>query len=179
MNDLMMELRTEANWINSSDIPDFIVSLWGCYLMTNYIFLLLFLGQYIYSKASKFNSACVGWQSQLRVTFFSPFISCGSSLDIGYVNKAVTIDSFILFYVNWKWKGPATSFRHSRSFAAACMGGKLAFSSFPPPWRVRGKLASCSFTAAPTAGKTAFSRFPPLREEEKWQLQFYRRSHRR
>ena len=34
--------------------------------------------------------------------FFSPFISCGSSLDMGK-RKNGTIDSFILFYVNWKW----------------------------------------------------------------------------
>ena len=62
--------------------------------------------------------------------------------------KNGTIGSFISFYVNWKWKGRATSFGHSRSITAACMGGKLAFSSFPP-----------------------------LGEEEKWQLELYRRFH--
>ncbi|XXG82002.1 hypothetical protein AAC387_Pa10g0025 [Persea americana] len=41
------------------------------------------------------------------------------------------------------------------------------------------KSGSCSFTAPPTGGKTAFFSFPPLREEENWQLQLYRRSHRR
>ena len=44
----------------------------------------------------------------------------------------ITIDSFILFYVNRKWKGPATLFGHPCSFTAACMGGKLVFSRFPP-----------------------------------------------
>ena len=48
--------------------------------------------------------------------------------------KNGTVDSFILFYVSCKWKGLVTVFVHSRSFTAACMGGKLAFSSFPPLW---------------------------------------------
>ena len=55
-------------------------------------------------------------------------------------------DSLILFCVNWKWKGLATVSGYLRSFTAACMGGKLAFSGFPPLW-----------------------------EEENWQLQLYRR----
>jgi len=41
-------------------------------------------------------------------------------------------DSLILFCVNWKWKGLATVSGYLRSFTAACMGGKLAFSGFPP-----------------------------------------------
>ena len=36
------------------------------------------------------------------------------------------------FVVNWKWKGLATLFGNSRSFTAACMGGRIAFFSFPP-----------------------------------------------
>ena len=131
-----------------SDIPDFIVSLWGCYLMTIYIFLLLFLGQYIRSKASKSNSACVSWRSPL-VWLFSLHWYLTGVHSISATGKNGTIDSFILFYVNWKWKGLATSLGHSRSITAACMGGKLAFSSFPPLW-----------------------------EEEKWQSQLYRLFHR-
>ena len=130
-----------------SGIPDFIVSLWGCYLMTIYIFLLLFLGQYIRSKASKSNSACVSWRSPL-VWLFSLHWYLTGVHSISATGKNGTIDSFISFYVNWKWKGRATSFGHSRSITAACMGGKLAFSSFPP-----------------------------LGEEEKWQLELYRRFH--
>ena len=129
------------------DIPDFSVSLWGCYLMTIYIFLLLFLGKYICSKASKSNSACVGWRSPL-VWLFCLHSSLTGVHSISTTGKNGTIDSFISFYVNWKWKGRATSFGHSRSITAACMGGKLAFSSFPP-----------------------------LGEEEKWQLELYRRFH--
>ena len=131
------------------DIPDFSVSLWGCYLMTIYIFLLLFLGQYICSKASKSNSACVGWRSPLVWLFCLHSYLTGVH-SISATGKNGTIDSFILFYVNWKWKGLVTSFRHSRSITAAWMGGKLAFSSFPP-----------------------------LGEEEKWLLLLYRRFHRR
>ena len=43
----------------------------------------------------------------------------------------------------------------------------------------RRKSGSCSFTAAFMGGKTAFSSFPPLWEEESWHFQLYRRSHRR
>ena len=65
------------------------------------------------------------------VIFFSPFISYGGVHSILATRKNGATDSFIFLYVRWKWKGPATSFGHSRSFTAACMGGKLAFSSFP------------------------------------------------
>ena len=54
------------------------------------------------------------------------------------------------FMLIWKWMGLAALFGHSRSLTAACVGGKLAFSSFPPKW-----------------------------EEENRQMQLYRRSHRR
>ena len=84
------------------------------------------------------------------VIFSSPFISYGGVHSILATRKNGATDSFIFLYVRWKWKGPATSFGHSRSFTAAWMGGKLAFSSFPQLW-----------------------------EEEKRQLLLYRRSHRR
>ena len=64
--------------------------------------------------------------------------------------KNGTTHSFNLFYVNWKLKGLAALFGHTRSFTAACIGGKLAFSGFPP-----------------------------LLEEEIWKLLLYRRSRRR
>ncbi|XXG57902.1 hypothetical protein AAC387_Pa04g0345 [Persea americana] len=43
----------------------------------------------------------------------------------------------------------------------------------------RRKTGSCTITAALIGGKAAFSSIPPLRGEENWQLQLYRRSHRR
>ena len=145
--------------------------------MTIYIFLLLFLGQYIYSKASKFNSACVSWQSPLVWFFCLHSYHAGvHSISATWKKRNYWFFHFILCQL--EMERPATSFGHSRSFTAACMGGKLAFSSFPPLQRVR-KACRGSFTAAPTGGKTAFSSFPPLREEENWQLQLYRRSHRR
>ena len=145
--------------------------------MTIYIFLLLFLGQYIYSKASKFNSACVSWQSQL-VWFFSLHSYHAGVHSISATRKTELLILSFYFMSIGNGKAAATSFGHSRSFTAACMGGKLAFSSFPP-LAERRKSGSCSFTAALTGGKTAFSSFPPLWEEENWQLQLYRRSHRR
>ena len=46
--------------------------------------------------------------------------------------KNGTTDTLVLCYVNWKWKDLAALIGHSRGFTAACMGGKLAFSGFPP-----------------------------------------------
>ncbi|XXG57579.1 hypothetical protein AAC387_Pa04g0032 [Persea americana] len=43
----------------------------------------------------------------------------------------------------------------------------------------RRKTGSWTFTAALIGGKAAIASFPPLRGEENWQLQLYRRSHRR
>ncbi|XXG57652.1 hypothetical protein AAC387_Pa04g0099 [Persea americana] len=43
----------------------------------------------------------------------------------------------------------------------------------------RRKTGSWTFTAALIVGKAAIASFPPLRGEENWQLQLYRRSHRR
>ncbi|XXG57666.1 hypothetical protein AAC387_Pa04g0125 [Persea americana] len=43
----------------------------------------------------------------------------------------------------------------------------------------RRKTGSWTFTAALIGGKAAIATFPPLRGEENWQLQLYRRSHRR
>ena len=40
----------------------------------------------------------------------------------------------------------------------------------------RRKAGICSYTAASIGGKDAFSRFPPLGEEENWHPQLYRRS---
>ena len=105
--------------------------------------------------------------------------------------KYRTIDSFISFYVNRKRRGPATFLVHSRGFTAACNGGRLSFSSFPPLWEeeiwqlqlyrcshwrkscissfppVRGrKSGNGSFTAVPIGGKAAISSLPPLWEEE-------------
>ena len=173
--------------------------------MAIYIFLLLFLGQYIYSKASRFNSACVSWQSQLVWIFFSPFISYGGVHSTSATRKNGTLDSFILFYVRWKWRGLATSFGQSRGFTAACMVGKLAFSGFPPLWEDEkrqlllyrrshrryncvfqfstalrgGKPAVAALPPLSSAVSTAISSFPPLWEEANWQLQLYRLSHRR
>ena len=68
-----------------------------------------------------------------------------------------------LFYVNWRWKGPAALFGQSRCFTAACMGGKLAFSSFPP---LRGEETGIrSFTAVLIGGNVDFPVF--LRSERR------------
>ena len=75
--------------------------------------------------------------------------------------KDGTIGSFILFYVNWKRKGLATAFGHSRSFTAAVIGGKLHFPVFLRS--ERRKTGNCSFAAAPIGGKVDFPVF--LRSE--------------
>ena len=77
--------------------------------------------------------------------------------------KDGTIGSFILFYVNWKRKGLATAFGHSRSFTAALIGGKLDFPVFLRS--ERRKTGNCSFTAALIGGKVDFPVF--LRSERR------------
>ena len=65
--------------------------------------------------------------------------------------KNGVIDSFILFYVNWKWKGLATIFGHSRSITAALRGGKLETAALPPlPSAVKSIF---QFSSAPRGGK--------------------------
>ncbi|XXG49890.1 hypothetical protein AAC387_Pa02g3940 [Persea americana] len=71
--------------------------------------------------------------------------------------KDGTIGSFILFYVNWKRKGHATAFGHSRSFNAALIGGKMDFPVFLRS--ERRKTGNCSFTAVPIDGKVDFPVF--------------------
>ena len=65
--------------------------------------------------------------------------------------KDGTIGTFILFHVNWKRKGLATAFGHSRSFTAALIGAKLDFPVFLRS--ERRKTGNCSFTAALIGGK--------------------------
>ncbi|XXG50022.1 hypothetical protein AAC387_Pa02g4072 [Persea americana] len=68
--------------------------------------------------------------------------------------KDGAIGSFILFYVNWKRKGLAAAFGHSRSFTAALIGGKLDSPVFLRS--ERRKTGNCSFTAVPVGGKVDF-----------------------
>ena len=151
--------------------------------MTIYIFLLLFMGQHIYSKASTLNSARVRCQSQPVWSF--PLHSYHMGVhSISATTKNGSIDSFILFYVNWKWKGLAASFGHWRGFTAACMGGKLAFPSIPPLWeeenrqlhlyRRSHRRQSCIFqlSSAPRGGKLAVAALPLLSSAVKLAFQF-------
>ena len=146
--------------------------------MAIYIFLLLFPGPYICSKASKFNSACASSQGQLVWFFFlSIHILRWSSLDIG-CNKKRNLWFFNFILCQSELERPCDFIRtltqlyrrsHRRyncvfRFSTALRGGKLAVAALPP-------LSS--------AVSTAISSFPPLWEEANWQLQLYRLSHRR
>ncbi|XXG49895.1 hypothetical protein AAC387_Pa02g3947 [Persea americana] len=71
--------------------------------------------------------------------------------------KDGTIGSFILFYVNWKRKGLAAAFGHSRSFTAALIGGKLDSPVFP--CSEGRKSGNCSFTAVPIGSEVDFPVF--------------------
>jgi len=83
------------------------------------------------------------------VIFFSPLISYGSSLDIGYKKKR-NCRFFHFILCQLEMERPCGIVRTLAQLTAACMGGRLELSSSPPLW-----------------------------EEEKRQLQLYRRSHRR
>ncbi|XXG57814.1 hypothetical protein AAC387_Pa04g0258 [Persea americana] len=63
------------------------------------------------------------------------------------------------------------------TFTAALIGGKAAIASFPP---LRGEENwQLQLYRRSHRRYSRLSSFPPLREEESWQLQVYRRSHRR
>ncbi|XXG50005.1 hypothetical protein AAC387_Pa02g4055 [Persea americana] len=80
--------------------------------------------------------------------------------------KDGAIGSFILFYVNWKRKGLAAAFGHSRSFTAALIGGKLDSPVFLRS--ERRKAGNCSFTAVPIGGKVDFPAFLLFLGEENY-----------
>ena len=100
--------------------------------MTIYIYLLLFPGKYLYIQKPRNSIQHVPISKVGLRDFFSLNSYHTGVQKIWGTRKNGIIDSVILFYVNWKWKGLATLFGHLRSFTAACTGGKLAFSGFPP-----------------------------------------------
>ena len=130
-------------------------------------------GAVFYSEAEKFNSTWVSSQSQLL--WFSSLHSYHMGVHkIWATRKNGTTDTLVLCYVNWKWKGLAALIGHSRGFTAACMGGKLAFSGFPPLWEEKtGKIAALpllssavnrtfQFSSPPRGGKLAVAALPLL-----------------
>ena len=177
MKDLRMELRTEANCINRV-ISRILLFHYGDVIWWPFIYFSFYFWGSIYTQKPR-NS--IQHVSADRVSSCDFFLSIHIMREFTryrlHGKTELLILSFYFMSIG-NGKAAATSFGHSRSFTAACMGGKLAFSSFPP-LAERRKSGSCSFTAALTGGKTAFSSFPPLWEEENWQLQLYRRSHRR
>ena len=86
MNDLMMELQTEANCINGV-ISRILLFHYGM-LFDDQLYISSFISGAVYKLESVeiLFSICQLTESA-RVIFFSPFISCGSSLDIGYMKK--------------------------------------------------------------------------------------------
>ena len=137
-----------------------------------------FWGSIFASKASKFKFSISRLTESARVIVFSPFISCGCSLDIGNMEKTELLILSFHFMSIGNGKAAATSCGHSSSIAAAYMGRKIAFSRFPPLGEC-GKVAVAALPPLPWAVKLQYSCFPPLREEENPQLQLYPRSHRR
>ena len=145
--------------------------------MAIYIFLLLFPGQHIYSKASKFNSACVSWQSQL--VWFFPLHSYHTVVFTRYWLQEKMELLILSFYYMSVGNGKALRL-HSDTHAALPLLEWAVNSHFPVFLNSeRRKNGSCCFTAALIGGITAISGFAPLWEEENWQLQLYRLSHRR
>ena len=155
--------------------------------MTIYIFLLLFLGQCIYIQKPR-NSiqhvsiAKVGpWDFFVSIHIIWEFTRCGLR------EKTELLILSICFMLIGNGKVLRL---YTRSFTAACMGGKLGFSGFPPLWEEenwklqlyrlsrrrkldfpvflrseRWKTGNCSFTAAPVGGKLDFPVF--LRSERR------------
>ena len=148
MNDFGMELYAGGDCFNRV-LSRILLFYYGEVIRCPFVYFYFFSGAvYIFESVEiQFNRCHLPKSS--CVIFLSPSKSNGSSPDMGN-KKRRNHSFFILFYLNSKWKGLPTFFGHSRSFAAAFMGGELAI-----------------------------SRFPQLRMEESWQLQLYRCSHRR
>ena len=116
---------------------------------------------FIYFYSYFWGSLCIQkpWNSIQRVSIAKVSL-CDFFLSIhimweltryGLQEKNRTIDSFILFYVNWKCKGLATIFGHSRSITAALRGGKLETAALPPlPSAVKSIF---QLSSAPSGGK--------------------------
>ena len=150
MNDLMMELRTEANCINGVT-SRILLFQYGDVIWWPIIYFLFYFWGSIYTRKPRNSIRHVSVDRVSYVwLFFSPFISCGSSLDIGYMNKAELL--ILSFYFMSIGNGKALRL-HSDTHAALPLLALAVNSHFPV--------------------------FHHCWVYEKWQLRLYRRSHRR
>ena len=145
--------------------------------MTIYIFLLLFLGQCIYIQKPR-NS--IQHVSIAKVGPWDFFVSIHIIWEFTrYRLREKTEVSILSFYFMSIGNGKASRL-HSDTDAASPLLAWAVNSHFQVFLHSeRRKTGSCIFTTARIGGKAAFSSFPPLRGEENWQLQLYCRSHRR
>ena len=126
-------------------------------MTTIYVYLNFYFWRIIYIQKPRNSVQHVSIAKVSFCDFFSLHPYHMGVHQIWATRKDGTIGSFILFYVNWKRKGLATAFGHSRSFTAALIGGKLDFPVFLRS--ERRKTGNCSFTAAPIGGKVDFPVF--------------------
>ena len=176
MNDLMMELRTEANCINGV-ISRILLFHYGDVIWWPIIYFFFHFWGSIYTRKPR-NS--IQHVSVDRVSSCDFFLSIHIMREFTRYRLHEKTELLILsFYFMSIGNGKALRL-HSDTHAALPLLAWAVNSHFPVFLHSEStKSGSCSFTAALTGGKTAFSSFPPLREEENWQLQLYRRSHRR
>ena len=136
--------------------------------MTIYIFLLLFQGLYVCVCVCVFKSLEIQFNmcqlaQSAGMIFFSPFISCGSSLDTGYEKK----QSYWFFQFYSMSIGDGKVLRlYSDSHAVLPQLAWAVNSHFPVFLRSeRRKTGNCSFTAPLIGGKVHFPVF--LRSERR------------
>ena len=132
-------------------------------MTTIYVYLNFYFWRIIYIQKPRNSVQHVSIAKVSFCDFFSLHPYHMGVHQIWATRKDGTIGTFILFHVNWKRKGLATAFGHSRSFTAALIGGKLDFPVFLRS--ERRKTGNCSFTAALIGGKLDFPVF--LRSERR------------
>ena len=175
MKDLRMELQTEANCINRV-ISRILLFQYGDVIWWPFIYFFFYLWGIIYTRKPR-NS--IQHVSVDRVSFCEFFLSIHIIREFTrYRLQEKTELSILSFYFMSIGNGKALRL-HSDTHAALPLLALAVNYHFPVFLHSeRRKSGSRDFTAALIGGKIAFSSIPPLWEDESWQLQLYRLSHR-
>ena len=176
MKDLRMELQTEANCINRV-ISRILLSHYGDAIWWPFIYFSFYFWGSIFAQKPRNQIQHV---SADGVRSCDCFVSIHILREFTRYRQLEKTELLILSFHFMSIGNGKAARLHSDTHAALPPLAWAVNSHFPVflHWE-RRKSGSCSFTAAFMGGKAAFSSFPPLWEEENPQLQLYRRSHRR
>ena len=176
MNDLRMELRTEANCINGVT-SRILLFHYGDVIWWPIIYFFFYFWGSIYTRKPR-NSiphVLVDRVSSCELFLYIHIMREFTRYRLHEKTKLLILSFYFMSIGN----GKALRL-HSDTHAALPLLALAVNYHFPVfVHSERRKSGSCGFTAAFIGGKIAFSSIPPLWEDESWQLQLYRRSHRR